>query len=153
MNPDIPVSPLVRLDTRVEESISSFRSTALLFLSFAAVALGLAAIGVYGLVSYSVTQRAYEIALRMAVGTTGGSVLRRTLGQSLRLGLVGVFVGAALALPVTRGLSSMLYEVVPADPVVYAQVSAFLLAVILMASVVPAWRSSRVDPVRVSRAQ
>jgi ABC-type antimicrobial peptide transport system permease subunit len=89
----------------------------------------------------------------MAVGATGGSVLRMTLGQSLRLGFVGVFAGTVLDLLVTRGLSSLLFEVVPAGPVVYAQLSTFLLSVVVFASFVPAWRSSRIDPVRVLRAE
>jgi ABC-type antimicrobial peptide transport system permease subunit len=89
----------------------------------------------------------------MAVGATGGSVLRMTLGQSLRLGLVGVFAGTALDLLVTRGLSALLFEVVPVGPVVYVQLSAFLLSVVVFASFVPAWRSSRIDPVRVLRAE
>ncbi len=152
-NPNIPVSPVIPLRSRLRDSISGFRSTALLFLGFAGVALVLAAMGVYGLVAWSVRQRAYEIALRMAIGATSGSVVRMTLGQSLRVGVAGIVAGVCVALLLTRGLSFMLYEVAPADPVIYTQVSAFLLAVVLLASIVPAWSSSRIDPVRVLRSE
>ena len=153
INPDIPVSPVVRLDTLVGESVSGFRSTAWLFLTFAAVALALATIGIYGLVAYSMTQHAYEIALRMAIGATGRNILRMVLLQSLRPGLLGVSTGLAVALLAVRSFSSLLPDVAPTDPLLYAFVSAFLLAVIILASMVPAWRALRIDPVRVLRAE
>jgi putative ABC transport system permease protein len=153
INPDIPVSPVVRLDALVGESVSGLRSTAWLFLAFAAVALALATIGIYGLVAWSITQRAYEIALRMAIGATGRNILRMVLLQSLRPGLLGVSTGLVVALLVVRSFSALLPDVVPTDPLLYAFVSAFLLGVIILASMVPAWRALRIDPVRVLRAE
>jgi predicted permease len=153
INPDIPVSPVVRLDALVSESMSGFRSTAWIFFAFAAVALALATIGVYGLVAYSIAQRAYEIALRMALGATGISILRMILLQSLRVGLLGVSVGLVVAMLAARSFSALLLEVAPTDPLLYAFVSAFLLGVIILASMVPAWRALRINPVRVLRAE
>ena len=153
LNPNVPVSKVVRLDRLVGESVSSFRSTTWLFLSFACVALVLATIGIYGLVSYSVTQRAYEIALRMAIGATGGSILRMILVRSLRVSLLGLLAGQIGALLVVRVLSALLLEVAPADPLVYALVPVFLLTITVVASLIPAWRASRIDPARILRAE
>ncbi|MBC8167268.1 MAG: FtsX-like permease family protein [Bryobacteraceae bacterium] len=147
------MSPVMRLDALLDESVSGFRSTAWLFLAFAAAALALATIGIYGLVSYSITQRAFEIALRMAIGATGGSVLRMILVQSLRVGLLGLSTGIVVALLAVRGFSALLPEVAPTDPLLYALVSAFLLAVAILASMIPACRAARIDPVRVLRAE
>jgi predicted lysophospholipase L1 biosynthesis ABC-type transport system permease subunit len=153
INPDTPVSRVVRLDSLAGESVSGFRSTAWLFLAFAAVALALATIGIYGLVAYSITQRAFEIALRMAIGATGRNILHTILLQSLRVGLLGVSAGVVAAVLAMRGFSALLFEVAPIDPLLYGFVSAFLLGVIILASMVPAWRALRIDPVRVLRAE
>jgi predicted permease len=153
VNPNIPVSKVLRLDGLLGESVASFRSTTWLFLGFACVALTLATIGIYGLVSYSVAQRAHEIALRMAVGATGGSVLRMILSQSIRVALFGLAAGIIGALLAVRGLSALLFEVAATDPLVYASVSAFLLAVTVVASAIPALHAARIDPVRVLRAE
>jgi ABC-type antimicrobial peptide transport system permease subunit len=151
-NPGVPVGSVVHLDTLVRESVSAFRSTTWLFLSFAGVALLLAATGIYGLVSYSVAQRSYEISIRMAIGATRGSILRAVLMRSLRVALLGTIAGLSAAFLTVRGLSAMLYSVAPTDPVVYVSVSAFLLCTTLLASLVPAWRAARMDPVRTLRA-
>jgi putative ABC transport system permease protein len=153
LNPDIPVSGAIYLDGLAGESISKFRSTAWLFLSFAIVAVGLAAIGIYGLVSYSVTQRAYEIAVRLAIGGSRGSILIMVLARSLRVGLSGMSAGLIGALLAARGLSALLPGTGPADPVVYVCACLFLLTVTLLASIIPAWHASRIEPVRVLRAE
>jgi len=153
VNPNIPVSKVAALDRTIGESLSGFRSTTWLFLSFACVALVLATIGIYGLVSYSVTQRAYEIALRMAIGATAAGVLRMIMLQILRVSLAGLFAGIVGALLLARGVSALLFEVAPTDPVIYALVSALLLSVSVIAALVPALRASRIDPVRILRAE
>jgi len=153
VNPNIPVSKVFRLDTSVTDSVSSFRSTAWLFLVFAAVALILATIGVYGLVSYSVTQRSYEMGLRMAVGASAGSILRMVLLGSVRVSLLGVSAGLVIAFAAIRVLTSVVAEVTYTDLPVFAFVTAFLLAVTIIASLVPAVRASRIDPVRILRAE
>ena len=153
VNPNVPVSKVLRLDTFAGASVASFRTTVWLFLCFAFVALILATIGIYGLVSYSVTQRAYEIALRIAIGATGGSILRMILTQSLRLSLLGMSAGIIGALLVVRAMSTFLFEVAPTDPLIFMGVSVFLLMVSLIASIIPAWRASRIDPIRILRAE
>jgi len=153
VNPNVPVGKVTQLGGVVGESLSGFRATTLLFLGFASVALALAAIGIYGLVSYAVTERAYEIALRMAIGATSGSILRMILFRSLRVSLLGMSAGILGALIAVRAISTLLFEVVPAGPAVYALVSAFMLVVTVVASVIPAWHASRMDPVRILRGE
>jgi predicted permease len=152
-NPNIPVGKVVHLERLVDDSMSNFRATTWLFLSFAAVALFLAAIGIYGLVSYSVAQRAHEISIRMAIGATPGGVMRMILARSLRIALMGTIAGLAGAVVATQGLSVLLYGVAPTDPLMYAGVTAFLLFVTVLASFAPAWRISRIDPIRKLRAE
>ena len=110
------MSEVERLDGIVGDSVSSFRSTTWLFLAFACVALVLATVGIYGLVSYSVNQRTYEIALRMAIGATAGSILRMMLVRSLRVSVAGLAVGIIGAILITRGLSAFLFEVTANRP-------------------------------------
>jgi ABC-type antimicrobial peptide transport system permease subunit len=153
LNPNVPVSKVTHLENVVGESVSGFRSTTWLFLSFAGVALVLVTIGIYGLVSWSVTQRAYEIALRMAIGGSRGSIVRMILMRSIRVSLLGLAAGLLVALVTVRGFSTLLFEVTPGDPLVCLFVSAFLLAVAGLAAFIPAWRVSRIDPVRILRAE
>jgi putative ABC transport system permease protein len=153
VNPNIPVSKVAALDRMIGQSLSSFRSTTWLFLSFASVAFALATVGIYGLVSYSVTQRTYEIALRMAIGATAAGVLRMIMMQTLRVSLAGLAAGIVGALLLARGLSALLFEVGPTDPLTYALVSALLLTVTVVAAAVPAVHASRIDPVRALRAE
>jgi putative ABC transport system permease protein len=153
LNPDIPVSGVVRLDRIVDDSLSGFRSTTWLILGFAAAALALAAVGIYGLVSYSVAQRGYEIALRMSIGATAGGILWMILARSLRVTALGLSAGIVGAVVVARGLSAALSDVAASGPLVYALVTAFLLAVAVAASLVPAVHAARIDPVRALRAE
>jgi predicted permease len=152
-NPNIPVSKVFPLERFVNDSVANFRSTTLLFLSFAGVALLLATIGIYGMVSYAVSQRTYEIGLRMAIGASTSSVVSMILGQSLRVILSGVAGGLIVAFFVTRSLSSLLYGVAAADPLVFAGASLFLIFVAVVASSIPAWRVARIDPTRTLRAE
>ena len=153
LNPSVPVSKVQRLDRLVHESISSFRLTTWLFLCFASTALTLAAIGIYGLMSYHVSQTVYEIALRMAIGASGSSIVAMILARGLRVTLVGLSAGVIGALVVARALSVMLVGVNATNPLVYAIGSIFLLTVAIVATIVPAWRASLIEPVRVLRAE
>lgn len=152
-SPDIPVGQVLPLERFVSDSTSNFRSTTWIFLSFAGVALILATIGIYGMVSYSVTQRTYEISLRMAIGATAGSVVRLILGHSLRVILAGITAGLVAAFFLTQSLSSLLFGVAAGDPRVFVGVSLFVTMVASAASAVPAWRASRIDPARTLRAE
>ena len=152
-DPDVPVGKVVGLSEIAGDSIAGFRSTIWVFLSFAAAALLLAAIGLYGLMSYSVAQRTYEISVRMAIGASLGSVVGLILGQSLRIAVTGLLAGMGAALLLTRFLSGMLFGVTTTDPVTFGSVVALVFAVSVIASSIPAWRASRIDPIRMLRAE
>jgi putative ABC transport system permease protein len=113
---------------------------------FAILAVGLAAIGIYGVVSYLVTQRAHEIGIRMALGAGQSDVLGMVMGNGIKLSLVGVAIGLACNGVLTRLMARLLYGVRPSDPATFALVSIVLGAVALVASYIPARRATKVDP-------
>jgi ABC-type antimicrobial peptide transport system permease subunit len=121
------------------------------FISFAAAAILLAAIGIYGLVSYWVTQRTYEIGLRVAIGATRSRIVSMILAQGLRVALYGIAAGVIAALAATRFLASLLYGVGASDPSTFAAVTVLVLGVAITATAVPAWRASRIDPIKLLR--
>jgi putative ABC transport system permease protein len=125
------------------------RFGAFLMGAFGALALLLAALGVYGVISYSVAQRGHEIGVRMALGARRGEVFRLVLGQALGLAAVGMVLGIAGALALTRLLAGQLYGLSPNDPATYAAVALLLAAAALVAGYLPARRATRVDPVVV----
>ncbi len=152
-DPDVPVGKVVSLTDIVGGSIADFRSTIWIFLSFAAAALLLAAIGLYGLMSYSVSQRTYEISVRMAIGASASSVVVLVLGQSLRIALMGLIGGLAAAFLLTRLLAKMLFGVTSTDPLTFVGVALLVFGVTLAASSIPAWRAARINPIRTLRAE
>ena len=135
----------------VSASVASRRLSMALLAGFAVVALALAAVGLYGVMSYVVTQRTHEIGVRMALGARAASVLRLVLGQGMRLALLGTAMGATVAFLGARLLGDFLYRVSAFDPVTYLVVTALLLAVGALACFVPARRASRVDPMTALR--
>jgi putative ABC transport system permease protein len=124
--------------------------TALLSL-FAVIALALAAVGLYGVLAYLVTQRTREIGVRIALGAQKQNVLSLVIGQGMKLALVGVGVGVLVALALTRVLRSLLYDVKPTDPPTFVAVSLLLVAIALIACWLPARRAAKVDPMEALR--
>ena len=151
-DPNVPIGPVQPLEEVVAGSIANFRATIRVFISFAAAAILLAAIGIYGLVSYWVSQRTYEIGLRVAIGATRGTIVSLILGQGLRVALYGIAAGVIVALVATRFLASLLYGVGATDPLTFAAVTALVLGVAIAATAFPAWRASRIDPITCLRA-
>jgi len=146
-DPNLPVTNVMTMDNLISGSVSPRRFSSALVTIFAGLALLLAAIGIYGVMSYTVSQRTQEIGLRMALGAQLASVQRMILGQTLKLTLLGVGLGLAGAFVVARFLTSMLFGVGVYDAVTFVGVAALLIAVALMAAYVPARRAMRVDPI------
>jgi len=146
LDPELPMAAVVTMDQLLADSLSRSRFTMLLLGIFSAVALVLAAVGIYGLIAYSVTQRTQELGIRIALGAQRRDVLRLVLGQGARLTLLGVALGILAALAFSRLLASMLFDVSATDPLTYAGVAGLLAVVALLACFIPARRATRVDP-------
>ena len=146
LNRDVPVSQVATMQGWISDAAAGPRSTASLFSIFAALALALGAVGIYGVISYSVSRRTREIGIRVALGADRRQVLGLIVGQSARLAFLGVALGWAGALVLTRAMSSLLYGVGVTDPPTYLAVAILLMLVALAASYIPARRATRVDP-------
>jgi predicted permease len=147
LDPNFPLAGAQTLKTHFDNALSQERLTASLFSVLGLLALALAAVGIYGMLSYAAAQRTREIGVRMALGAASGRVRLAVLGQLLRLVTAGLAVGIAAAYPLARLIRSRLFGVEPGDPAVYAATAAVLLAAGLLAGYLPAKRASRVDPV------
>lgn len=143
---DQPVFDVQTMDQVIATSVFLNRFSMQLLSLFALIALVLAAIGLFGVMSYAVTQRTGEIGIRMALGAQSTDVLRLIVGHSMTLTLIGIAVGVLGAAALTRVLSGLLYGVSPMDPLVFAGVAILLGAVALLASYLPARRAMKVDP-------
>jgi putative ABC transport system permease protein len=150
---NLPVSNVGTLDAIVARSISQQRFYMLLLTVFASVALVLAAVGVFGVLSYAVSQRTREIGIRMALGAPGRSVLALIVRQALTLVVCGVGIGLVSGLGLSQTMAKMLFGVTPTDPATYAAVAAVLATVALLASYLPARRATRVDPIVALRVE
>jgi predicted permease len=147
LDPELPMAGVVTMDQLLADSLSRSRFTMLLLGIFASVALVLAAVGIYGLIAYSVTQRTQELGIRIALGAQHRDVLRLVLTQGTRLTLLGVTLGVFAALALSRLLSTLLFAVSPTDPFTFAGVAILLACVALLACFIPARRATRVDPI------
>jgi putative ABC transport system permease protein len=146
LDPDQPIYQVKTMDQLFATSVSQRRLNMFLFAGFSAVALILAAVGIYGVLSYSVTQRTHEIGIRMALGAKQASVLSLVVRQGMTLVGVGLAAGVGAAIALTRLMQSLLFEVSPTDPITLATMSLTLAAVALFACLIPARRAARVDP-------
>jgi putative ABC transport system permease protein len=150
---DQPVSNIQTMEEILADSIARQRFSMLLLAIFAAVALVLAGVGIYGVMSYSVAQRTHEIGIRMALGAQTGAVLKLAVGYGLKLVIAGLVIGLIAAFALTRVMSTLLFGVTATDPATFVAVVATLLAVATIACYVPAWRATRVDPTTALRAE
>jgi putative ABC transport system permease protein len=147
IDPDLPLANVATLTSLLDDSMSQPRFSVFLLGSFGVLALLLASIGMYGVISYSVLQRTQEIGIRMALGAQRRKVFGMVLGQGALLAGLGIGIGLVAALGVTRLLASFLYGVRPTDPLTFAGVSLLLLGIALLACYLPARRATRVDPI------
>jgi putative ABC transport system permease protein len=147
LDKNLPIYNIATMDQLVSNSVAQPRLNLSLLVAFAALALILSAVGVYGVMAYAVTQRTHEIGIRMALGAMPADVLRQVLAEGGRLAAFGVALGLVAALALTRLMASLLFGVKPTDPVTFAVVAAMLVCVALAACYIPARRATRVDPI------
>jgi predicted permease len=153
LDPDQPAYRIRTMGELMSESMARRRLSMLLLAIFAGLALALAAVGIYGIMSYSVAQRAHEVGIRMALGAGSMDVVRMVLGQSLGLTLAGILVGLLGSLALTNFLSSLLFNIKATDATTFLLVALILAVVALVASFVPAYRATTVDPVNALRQE
>jgi putative ABC transport system permease protein len=151
IDPNEPVNQIITMDERLSNSVSGRRFQMLLLGIFAAVALVIATVGIYGVISYSVSQQTHEIGIRMALGAQASDVLRMVIWQGLRLALIGVGLGLAAALALTRVMKSLLFNVSATDPLTFSSIPLLLTVVALLACYIPARRAAKVDPLTALR--
>jgi ABC-type antimicrobial peptide transport system permease subunit len=151
LNADTPIRDVHTMDDLAEESLGQSRFTMMLLGSFAGLALFLAAIGIYSVLAYNVRRRGREIGIRMALGAQISDVLKLVVMDAMQPTVIGLVIGIVGALALRRVLSTMIYGVTAADPMTFAAVSAILASVAIAATLVPAYRAVRVEPVKTLR--
>ena len=153
VDPDQPISGVNNMEALLSQSVGQRRLSMMLLSLFSGIALVLASIGIYGVMSYSVTQRSRELGVRIALGADRGDVLRLVLRQGMKLALIGIGIGLAAALALTRLIESQLYGVAATDPATFVLVAGVLATTALVANLIPAIRAMRMDPAVVLREE
>jgi putative ABC transport system permease protein len=151
VDPGLPVFDVTSMDAVLDASLASRRFSAHLVTGFAGLALVLASIGIYGLLAYMVGQRLREIGLRLALGARRADVLRLVMGKGVVLAGLGIVAGMIFSACMAPTMASLLYGVRPHDPAVFLMAPLLLLIVALLASYIPAWRATKVDPIAALR--
>jgi len=153
VDPDLGVYDARSMESVLDQAVAAPRLNSVLLWVFAAMALALSAVGIYGVTAYAVTRRTRELAIRIAIGAPAASVFRLVTGHGVTVALVGIVAGLIAALGLTRSLASLLYGIAPTDGATLAISAAVVLVVVLLASARPAWRATRVDPMIALRAE
>jgi putative ABC transport system permease protein len=153
LDPDLPIGDVRTIEEIIETSTGEPRFRSYLIAGFAILALVLAAVGVYGLISFTVTQRVPEIGVRLALGASPRQVFTQVIGQGVRLAVVGVALGLLAAFAATTVVQGLLFNTSATEPVVYVSLSVLLLAMAALACYVPARRAMRVDPMIALRSE
>jgi len=146
LDPDLPNSDFQPLQEIVDQAVSPRRFVTVLLGGFSVLALILACLGIYGVISYSVTQRTNELGIRLALGASLTAILRLIITQGVKLVLVGLVVGLVAAFALTRLLSSLLFGISTTDPLTFMGIAALLMVIALVACYIPARRATKVDP-------
>jgi putative ABC transport system permease protein len=151
IDPNETVFPVIKMDERLSNAVAERRFQTLLLSFFSGIALVIATVGIYGVISYAVSRRTHEIGVRMALGAQAGDVLRMVLWRGMSLTLIGVTLGLAAAFALTRVLKNLLFEVSATDPGTFALIALLIVGVALIASYIPARRATKVDPLQALR--
>jgi ABC-type antimicrobial peptide transport system permease subunit len=152
VDPNVPVAEVQAMGELYSASTATPRTIAFLLLAFAGVGLALGAVGIYGVISYAVSQRTRELGIRVALGAIEGRIVSMVVGEGIRMAALGIFLGGVAASMAARSLRTLVFGVATTDPTTYVVVAAVLTFVALAASYVPARRASRVDPVTALRS-
>jgi ABC-type antimicrobial peptide transport system permease subunit len=150
---DQPVTDIMTMDDVVDTSLSQRRFSMLLLAAFAVLALLLAAVGIYSVLSFAVRRRVREIGIRVALGAEVKDILRLIVTEGMKPALIGLLLGVAGALALGKVLASFIYGIAAYDPLTFAAVAALLAAVALLASIIPAYRAARIEPTRALREE
>src|SRR4030095_5682058 len=145
---NLPIAAIRTMDEIVDRSIATPKLTGTLLALFAALGLGMAALGIYGVLSYVVSLRRQEIGVRMAIGATPAHVLGSVVKQGLGYAAVGALVGLLAAASASQVLAGLLHDITPLDPITFIATPLLVMLVAVLASLIPGWRATRVDPVK-----